>query len=1424
MVRTSTDTATVSRPSPTPSAAMPPSRSGTLSWQQRPTSRGSASVKSRPLSAVASENSAMRSPRATPDRKIEEQKEDGVSRDQISNSLASKDPAWFRQTADRGIGSAAYRKSKEEPILDTIPLHGSVRLPGFSRDSTDDPEKEISVRPEGILRSSLSRDESVNGSASWSEKFPGTASTPSSKTVASPLPLLGSQRLEPPPLSDNTSSKSVESAFSRSPAMSPSQGRISPERMERPTSPTKGLGGFVQSAMLKRSDSVNKRWSAQAGPRLSRGNSIASNRGGYDGSISALSGISASRETSPIANSRPGSSHSIATITRHESFEKSPDIGNVEISKKDEFIKPPLPDISRTRQHMVNVSISHETMALEKNQPTSPGKTESKKWSPTKASWLENAINKPDSPKPKAAPPNQPSWMVDINKAKSLRGSVDLGKSTSFTEVSTSGLLRSPPMVAVAKSPSLNSVISQSSARATKLQEPDYQSDLDTSIARHSPDKNSLTSAERQDSGLLSGASSKEPRLGTIASSEAHVTTKAVPIAENPASQQSSRSPPTSKSKPKPITPTRNDFRSTLRTRQISADKNKDTEPEFKNVFGKLKRTETKNYVAPDELKNNILRGKAGLATTDGPKKTERKDEFKESIMKKKEEMKVGLSSTITRKSSNENFNKAKDSPMPEAIAKRSDLTQSDSAFGNRSANSEKVPSPAPVELLSKQNSWAEKPKLEPPEKKTSAPARLQKEPAGSGKLADRFNPALAGLLQRGPSPQTGGAGPFRPMSPVSLKDENKTQAIGTSQISSGNAPQLTHATKDRARGPKRRLPTSTKPDIEPNERNSAPDQIPTQLSLQRPITSTKVEIPTSAPEEKAAAAQMPSPMPLTTITNNSDKRTPPKTPFKTITPSKQAQNAEVRLVGNNGTSSQTGPLTPQPRSPSTTKAKLPNNPRAPEVRKTSASISKLPDPRSPSNAVASRTDSASSIQEPDSTSDLPEKPNVPRTRSVASAAARWGTSTSEDSQKSQRARSPIKLPTHHDEEAIAREAGLRDREVREPVGLGIESLSIGATPRSPKSPPLPAKKSASIAHRIISPTALPTPPQDSIDSPRLQPPGASRLLSNYFGPSLITKVKLDVDVQALLTSHTTVHTTGKIKTLRKQIWELTGDGKRHPVPSHQEHILFEESLYLCTHVFGNASGKRTTEVYLWCGDGVSPSAIEDAQLFSKTAAKEAGGKLIVLSQGKETSNFFEALGGIVITRRGSSFRSGSSSSSGATATYMLCGRRHMGQIAFDEVDFAPASLCSGFPYILSATSGRLYLWKGRGSGADELGCARLIGMDLGLTGEIEEVDEGKEPAIFWEAFPKGTAPRGEVEEGRWHLKPSCEKYATRLFGIDTEGRPKSSSGFMWGRRGSAPALDDSVTAQVREVEPFAQKDLNKEGIWVVDAFFEIYM
>ena len=42
--------------------------------------------------------------------------------------------------------------------------------------------------------------------------------------------------------------------------------------------------------------------------------------------------------------------------------------------------------------------------------------------------------------------------------------------------------------------------------------------------------------------------------------------------------------------KPKPVTFLKKDFRSNLKLRQVSGDHTKQEEPEFKNVFGKLKR------------------------------------------------------------------------------------------------------------------------------------------------------------------------------------------------------------------------------------------------------------------------------------------------------------------------------------------------------------------------------------------------------------------------------------------------------------------------------------------------------------------------------------------------------------------------------------------------------------------------------------------------------------------------------------------------------------------------------------------------------------------------------------------------------------------------------------------------------------------
>lgn len=279
-------------------------------------------------------------------------------------------------------------------------------------------------------------------------------------------------------------------------------------------------------------------------------------------------------------------------------------------------------------------------------------------------------------------------------------------------------------------------------------------------------------------------------------------------------------------------------------------------------------------------------------------------------------------------------------------------------------------------------------------------------------------------------------------------------------------------------------------------------------------------------------------------------------------------------------------------------------------------------------------------------------------------------------------------------------------------------------------------------------------------------------------------------------------------------MWEITGDAKKQDLPMNQEYILYEGSMYLCVHVF-EVEGSTRTEVQLWCGDDVPEAVIDDVQGFARKVAKENGCKLELLKQGKETARFIQALGGILITRRGFNSRSSSS------ALYMLCGRKHLGQMVFDEVDLSRRNLCTGYPFVISAPFGNLYLWKGKGSGAEEIGAARLIGMDLGLTGEIEEVSEGEEPESFFENFPDYKGGGDYVCSEYWRLKPNHAHFRTRLLRIDHELGQRS--GFWMRRPGtSSPVIRPNDTLQ--EIMPFSYKDLTSKDIFVLDIFFEIYV
>ena len=1310
-----------------PSSAMPPSKNSPLSWQRRPTSQSSDRPRSRPLSMVATENAA-RSPRATPEPSTASAAEPTFSRDQIAQSLASKDPAWFSQTADRGLNSPAYRKNQveDQDRADHWSNSSRVQMPGMARENS---------QPEKIMDDPIERTSSPSRSSAFRSGSKNSyQSTPSaSGGIGSPIPLTSAQRLDPPSLDSEVK-------------MSPSQGRISPDRLDRPASPTKGMGGFVQSAMMKRSDSVNKRWSVQS-PGLSRGNSVASNRSSQDPAsnlalgniVNATAGTSRpsslSRDNSPLPLSRPTSSHSNATVTQdgRPGTASSMRSNMTASTTNDGFVKPSLP-ASRSQTPKVNQEeASTERPAhIDTTPPTSPSKTmDPKRWSPTKSSWLESALNKPESPKPKAVPPpQQPSWMSEINKAKQ-KGSVELSRSPTGGpkhEVNIGGLMRSPPPGGLAKPLSIGGLPAGFSSGMTPKARADSVSLQDSKI---SPSRNELSE--------------------TV----------------SPSPPSAIKSPPTN-GKVKPETPPKKDFRTVLKPRPVAPGNTGKEEPEFKNVFGQLRRTKTQNYVAPDELKDNITRGKAALNLTGGPKKTERKDEFKEAILKKKEDFKKAQSEGkgVTRSMSGG----GQETSLPEALAKRKALGKLDSNPSETSSGSFDSPTTRRTVRESPTPSL---------HTETSTPGRLQGKEAIGGKLAGRFNPALAGLLARGPpsvaSETSRSSSPANSQRTISM---STSTTADTSEAAAG--PQLTHMTKARARGPRRKAPSSapaataseqevdletpsvTKPESpikRPNDTGNMKADVPAKIE-----TSSKVnaEDPVSQPSSPRKLDMKRRSQFLQDAPNKSNKGEPQLDSPKPLSPTKKANSVELPMnVETPKTEMKVAPIMkPKPDTPTKSPSlisKLSERPPEPVGSPETAKLRPLP--LSPKKPSISETPSKSGFAEPKTPAQAPTQPEPSSdAKLVRNAAALWDRPPATSSTSNPpRARSPIKLPTHDDEKAAMVGAGLRSPSPvrgKPPVDLGLQRESSRPLPTPPAKGPLSPPSGARI---LNSPTKLNNSSASQTE--------ASKLLSDFFGPHA-DPPEFITDTAALLSARPDQGHGSDIKTLRATLYQFSADGKKQQVPSHQERLLFEGNMYLCVHTFGNSAGKKIVETNWWIGDEVPPSVAEGAEIFAQREAK--GNKLVKIRQGKETPEFFQALGGIIIIRRGSSNKYDS------LAPHILCGRKHFGQIAFDEVDYSPSSLCSGFPYLISTQSGKSYLWKGKGSGIDELSCARLIGMDFGLTGEIEEVEDGSEPASFLQIFGNGDIKVPKSAD-HWRMKPNYAKYCGRLFCANSTAKSQVS-------------------------------------------------
>ena len=1230
--------------------------------------------------------------------------ETSFSRDQIAQNLLSKDPSWFRQTADRGQGSAAYRKNQVEDDERSDVDSSRAQLPGMSESARD-------------------RSPSVASNS--------TTTSANRGSLASPMPLQ-------PPRFDGPG----EEALPEDGPAKTASGGTSPVRA---SSPTKGMGGFVQSAMMKRSDSV-KRWSVTSPPGMARADSVSSNRSSRP--------ISFARQDSRT----PGSSRPTSQQGDRDSGEDT--------TPKASGTAPTLDTKVKEREGTGSI-------------PTSPSKTmDPRRWSPTKSSWLDNALNKPESPKPQTSPhsPAMPAWRAELNKNKASNASQH-GRAESSShkhQVSIGGLMRSTPMGAGVKSNTTDlGGIYSPPARGNR---PSLGHGMKSSFSKGNLD---------------------EPIDPEVKDEEAESTDGKPEEPEEPAPEQVAEPQQPSKStvgpapatKPKPATPPKQDFRSNLRQRPTDEGPAKANEPEFKNALGNLRRTKTQNYVAPDVFKNNILRGKAGLSVTGGPVKSERKDEFKDAILKKKDDFKKAQDEGkgVTRSA-----NSTSNDPLPEGLARAAKLGNSavpkrDATSGSqaptlprkpsspkptpgpKTTSSPPITSPKPTPVDSQSAKSPPPPDTKPTRvstesdvssprtmpralptltKETSAPSKLQQGRVGGGKLADRFNPALAGILARGPPGMAtdSGKGSTSPSGGGSTDLDEKPAA----------GPQLTHMTKGRARGPRRKAPTASaasQPSAS-SPTNAEPAKQPEARALPKPPAKSSPMSP--PPAEKTAE----SPRAAGTSQGAGDDPVPLSIQQQVAA---RAASRGRPLPSRGGTmesgdgaateQSRSLPLRSRPTSPEKSTFE-PTSPIKPH--KTGGDVSQPGSPRKLDTKRMSKFLDDSSIDSSKAEA-TPEPLRLSPQKTGSRSPVRPARPLPD----------PHASPTKASAEPFVaanspalRSGGGSNKSPPPAPKPSFDFLSKGSGPgtpgsqsRSPTRPlPVPSADGARSPPPVDSPSRSPTKPASDL----------STLLTDFFGSDR-PKRDYKVDPAELLASRP--EPLGKVKTLSCQMFQITGDGKKVPVQAYYEKTLFEQEMYICNHKFQTEAGWKTLNVYFWVGDDVPEATAEDAQLFAQREAKFQGGNLVKMPQGRETSEFLQALGGAVVCRRGSSNKFDSLASS------MLCGRRHLGEVVFDEIDFDPLNLCTGFPYLLS-DGGKCHLWKGKGSNIDEISCAKLIGLDLSLTGELIEHEEGEEPVSFWSMFSSKAKPHSA---GHWKLKPNYAKYGSRLFCSDANSRQQVS-------------------------------------------------
>jgi len=265
------------------------------------------------------------------------------------------------------------------------------------------------------------------------------------------------------------------------------------------------------------------------------------------------------------------------------------------------------------------------------------------------------------------------------------------------------------------------------------------------------------------------------------------------------------------------------------------------------------------------------------------------------------------------------------------------------------------------------------------------------------------------------------------------------------------------------------------------------------------------------------------------------------------------------------------------------------------------------------------------------------------------------------------------------------------------------------------------------------------------------------------------------------------------------EIWRIE-NFKPVPVPKEKYGQFYSGDSYVMLYTY-LVNGKENYIIYFWQGNNSSQDEKGASALIAKEMDDARGGAPVQVRvvEGKEPNHFLRLFKGRMVIHSGgaaSGFKNINDKDSYDTdgiSLFHVRGTNDLNTRAVQVPEVA-GSLNSNDVFVL-LTPNVMYVWQGKGANDDEKRIGNNVAKLLQEKRKVQVIDEGKEPAEFWQ----GVGGKGE--------------YAAEGFLYEGAREPRLFQ-----------CSNASGSFRVEEVFNYTQEDLDQNDIFYLDTYSELYV